>query len=920
MPDTDKEILLYEVQFDAAQAQKNAEGFRVELARLKKEKAETENEFKKGLITDQEYGKSIQAIETHLARATAGLKAEADALANDEKIRKSATGSLVQMRANLAAMASQYEKLSQAERENEAVGGKLLKQIDNIEEAEKKRLKGLSDSKKGVSDYIRETNILGVSVGKTLDSFKSGASGIGTFAKAIFSARGALVALTAVPIVLILTAIVSFLTKSKDGMELLERKTAALTAVFNLFVAKIIDIGRGIVKAFTDPVQAVKDLGEAIKQNILNRFLSFGLIVKAIKDGDLRALANAMLQLGTGVTDVVGRTEAMTAEMVAAAKAGEAVAEEYQKITNEERKLVKLRADSRAEFEKQKFIAEDVSKSLSEREAAARKAFAIENNLLQKQEELQERRIANTIKEQGLSEKKGKDYDKLAEEEAKLSDLKAESAAKQTEINNKINDLHKQAQQQEIAGQLAVLNENLRITKERGFQTLEIEKQIIAKQLEYDLVGVIKGSKTEKALRLKYKADLAQAILNDVVAQNERQNKLENDYLQTRLEQEREGSAERLKIEKEFIQQRAFQEEASARILIKDKDLLESALVKIKADKVRDLKAINQQIKDIEVKALDDLLAARLARTEAGSKAENRVQIEQIQKRIADALKDERVGAEEFQRIQAEGFKALGDLNDAYAQQVVDKVVGAVTGITTGLSKLTEAQSAQASRTLDQQQKAALASAGLNADERTRIEEDFAKKKLEIDKESARKKKKIASIENTINTAAAITRAFIDPGGFLGGVFAALALANGLAQQAVIDSQTFAKGGVVNGPSHAGGGVKYRVGNRNVELEGGEAVINKRSTAQFLPLLSSINEWRGNGKAFSGSTTYTPRMAFGGVVSPYQVQGATLSISDIQNIVTATVSRMPRPVVAVADIRSGVRQVSVVESRADIRS
>ena len=35
---------------------------------------------------------------------------------------------------------------------------------------------------------------------------------------------------------------------------------------------------------------------------------------------------------------------------------------------------------------------------------------------------------------------------------------------------------------------------------------------------------------------------------------------------------------------------------------------------------------------------------------------------------------------------------------------------------------------------------------------------------------------------------------------------------------------------MVKGPSHKNGGVKFNVGGEVVELEGGEAVINKKST------------------------------------------------------------------------------------------
>jgi hypothetical protein len=60
----------------------------------------------------------------------------------------------------------------------------------------------------------------------------------------------------------------------------------------------------------------------------------------------------------------------------------------------------------------------------------------------------------------------------------------------------------------------------------------------------------------------------------------------------------------------------------------------------------------------------------------------------------------------------------------------------------------------------------------------------------------------------------------------------------------------FANGGMVNGPSHANGGVKFATGGSVAELEGGEAVINKRSTAMFRSELSAMNQ-AGGGVRFA---------------------------------------------------------------------
>ncbi|WP_018622103.1 hypothetical protein [Spirosoma luteum] len=941
MATTNDEILI-SVRISEEDVEKKLLADREALARLNKEIAVTNKEYKEGVITAKEYALSQQAIKTQISKTSAEIKTGEKTLVDYRKSQDAAEGSLEMMRAQLALVVPQIAKLSKAERESTEAGQNLValageltdklkeqekaygsnqRNVGNYGEAlagtedklttliaaEQKNTAELGKGSKSVGDFVKQVKVGGVSVGEFSEKLKGGAGSTASFVKSIFSVKGALTALTAVPILLVLSAIVGFLTKSKDGMELFGRKTAAVKAVLDLFVGKIIDFGRGIVEAFTDPVQAVKDLGTAIQENLSNRFAAFGLILQAVRKGSVSDFFNALLQLGTGVKDVVGKVGNLTEEMRKAAANGEAVAREFQLIADAERELGKIRSASRAEFEKQKFIAEDVSKSLAEREKAARSAFAIENSLLQRQLKLQERRIANTIKEQGLSENVGKDYDKLAEEEAKLSDLKAESVAKQTEINNKINDLRKQAQQDQIRGQLAVLNEGLRITKERGFQTLEIEKQIIAKQLEFDLVGVIKGSETEKALRLKAKADLATAILNDVIAQNERQNRLENEYIQARIEQEQEGSVARLKIQDEAIKQRAFQEEATARILIKNEEELAAALKVIEANKVRDRKAILQQIKDIEIKALDDLLAARLARTRAGSKEEYRVQMEQIRKRIADALKDERVGAEEFQKIQEEGFRALSDLSKNHVQEVANKAIGAAQDLTGALTSLVDASVARQTAALDAQQESILSSAALTADQRAKIEADFAKKREKIEKEAAEKRRKIASLENIINTAASVTKAFATAGPILGAILAALAVAKGIASQVVIDNQKFASGGYVSDKkgAYVQGPGTGKSDSINARISNGESIINAESTRRYYATLSAINV-AGGGRAFPGVGR---NLAVSEAVPRFQQGGTAL-----MGIDTLAIAQAIRDGMFGVNIRVGVDEVTKAQN------
>lgn len=137
---------------------------------------------------------------------------------------------------------------------------------------------------------------------------------------------------------------------------------------------------------------------------------------------------------------------------------------------------------------------------------------------------------------------------------------------------------------------------------------------------------------------------------------------------------------------------------------------------------------------------------------------------------------------------------------------------------------------------------------------------ELKNEELKLQKEFARKEKNAARAQAVINGALAITKAYSQTG-TLAPFVIPMIIAATMAQLAVIESQQFAKGGIVEkfadggmvvGKSHAQGGEKFAVGGRVVELEGGEAVINKRSTAMFGSQLSAMNAAGGGVKFADG--------------------------------------------------------------------
>ena len=109
---------------------------------------------------------------------------------------------------------------------------------------------------------------------------------------------------------------------------------------------------------------------------------------------------------------------------------------------------------------------------------------------------------------------------------------------------------------------------------------------------------------------------------------------------------------------------------------------------------------------------------------------------------------------------------------------------------------------------------------------------------------------------------------------------------------------------MVYGNSHAQGGEKFAVGGRVVELEGGEAVINKRSTSMFRSQLSAMN-YAGGGVSFAdGGIANVPSFS----QTQFQVDG--------QRGLQGAIGQKSKVVVVESDITKSQNTVTTIQSEA----
>jgi hypothetical protein len=140
---------------------------------------------------------------------------------------------------------------------------------------------------------------------------------------------------------------------------------------------------------------------------------------------------------------------------------------------------------------------------------------------------------------------------------------------------------------------------------------------------------------------------------------------------------------------------------------------------------------------------------------------------------------------------------------------------------------------------------------------RLEAEKAYQNERIRLEKQAAKTALRISLAQALANTAEAITKVTAQTG--VGAIVAGtLIAALNAVQVGIIGNQLanidnyrkggrirnkMAGGGLVTGPSHEYGGVKFQGG--GIELEGNEAVINRQSTINYMGLLDQINQAGG---------------------------------------------------------------------------
>ena len=315
----------------------------------------------------------------------------------------------------------------------------------------------IGDVSKDAKSAAGEFKVMGVS----LNGVKAGFASAAVTAKGMFgSIKAGLISSGIGIFVVAIASLVSYFTNTKKGAEMLERAMAGLGAVVSVVTDLFSSIGETMVSAFTDPKQAVADLWEFIKDNLMNRltgmvdgFKAAGKLIQAaisldwegVKEG-AEEYGQALIQVSTGMDveqqkSFIKGIKDIGTEMNNEAAAAMRLKGMLQQLKDEEREFSKVRAQTRQDIQKARLDALDESKTAEERLAAVQKANDLELKTTEDVLEMQRRKIAVQKETMALSENMAEDLDELASLEVGLIDLQTASFQTQKRLATEMETL-----------------------------------------------------------------------------------------------------------------------------------------------------------------------------------------------------------------------------------------------------------------------------------------------------------------------------------------------------------------------------------------------------------------------------------------------------------------------------------------------
>lgn len=267
---------------------------------------------------------------------------------NTKKSRDLEKGSINAMRAELGVATQKYNALSEAQRNNANVGGKLQTQIKGLSDKLKANESAIGDNRRNVGNYTD-------SLGKLFPGFSQAAEGAGKLNAALLELLLNPIGLIIAAIVLSLVALYKAFKSTDSGGTELEARFKQLGVVIDVITQRVAAFAKGLIEVFKGNFsEGAKQMGGAftgISDQIKNATdAAYNYIIALDKLDDEQD--NFISQTSKNQNEIA-KLEALAADQTASTEARRNALKESIEIQREELSTQKDFAQKRYELELQ---------------------------------------------------------------------------------------------------------------------------------------------------------------------------------------------------------------------------------------------------------------------------------------------------------------------------------------------------------------------------------------------------------------------------------------------------------------------------------------------------------------------------------------------------------------------------------------
>jgi hypothetical protein len=538
--------------------------------------------------------------------------------------------------------------------------------------------------------------------------------------------RVALIATGVGAILIAFVSLVQAFKRTEEGAQKLRVIMAGFSAVTEVILDRLSALGRVLISAFENPQQAIKDLWEVIKQNLVNRVTALpmifqgafgsisknaqaaGLAVKGIWSSEAREASkklfeeaaqdyktyiNGIIQLTTGVEDLVGKVVAgakdLNNEIKTETAQRKALEEAMNKVLANERELSVERAAQNKDLQEARELARNLDEDSAKRLEALQQVAKAEDEMSAKELANERERLRIMQAKIKLSDTDEATLKEEADQRVKLLDLETQSSQRRTKLLRDVNTVERQIREENLRRERTEF-EIKQANRELGFAKVRdnlIAEGKLTEALRIDSLRIEKESEEEKRkLKQLYLTEFLAQKFTDEKAESLAEEKAqietqENIYKAKKAltDQEKKEQIDKQKFDQDVALRRtemllAFEQD---RLIRQGQFVAAAQLEQMNKD------VLNEQLR---IQYLQELRNQGVEAEEANRRAKEMADIESEQ-RIFDA-KQALMDAELQQRINNAKVisNAVGAINSAFfgdnkalavAKAIIDTYAGA---------------------------------------------------------------------------------------------------------------------------------------------------------------------------------------------------------------------------------------------------